>query len=100
MSPSNTHSFRLVTFHYQGEIPKEIADLTKLKHLRLAYNSFHGNNTDFGSDMIQLELIQVQGNRLSGSIPDNVQFLSRKDYSFIADCGNPSDYDESLVCEG
>mmetsp|Transcript_10296 Transcript_10296/g.22342 ORF Transcript_10296/g.22342 Transcript_10296/m.22342 type:complete len:1541 (-) Transcript_10296:66-4688(-) len=83
----------------KGEIPKEIGRLTKTTHLRLAYNSFKGNETNFGTQMEQLEVIQVQGNRLSGSIP-SLDLLLRKDYSFIADCGHPSEFETNLMCEG
>ena len=82
---------------YQGSIPTEIGPLSHLIYLHLWYNSFIGNETNFG-DSQHLELIQLHGNRLSGSIPKlNLTFSDTS--SFVTDCGNPSDFDEALGCE-
>mmetsp|Transcript_31713 Transcript_31713/g.57413 ORF Transcript_31713/g.57413 Transcript_31713/m.57413 type:complete len:362 (+) Transcript_31713:2278-3363(+) len=82
----------------KGSIPTEIGLLSNLNYLRLSYNLFVGNETNFGNNLKNLELIQLHGNRLSGSIPSlDLSFVEHS--SFIADCGNPSDFDESLLCE-
>ncbi len=86
-----------LTFFFQGSIPTAMADLTNLKYIRLCYNGFIGNETNFGISQ-QLELVQLHGNRLSGTIP-NLNLLLSDPSSFISDCGNPSDFEEALVCE-
>jgi len=84
-------------FSTQGSIPTELGLLENLSYLRLSYNSFVGDQTSFGR-LKNLELIQLHGNRLSGTISNlGLPFLD--DSSFVADCGNPSDFDESLICE-
>jgi len=81
----------------KGSIPTEIGLLFHLTYIRLRYNSFIGNETNFGN-LQHLELIQLHGNRLSGSIPKlNLTFSDTS--SFVTDCGNPSDFDEALGCE-
>mmetsp|Transcript_27652 Transcript_27652/g.59054 ORF Transcript_27652/g.59054 Transcript_27652/m.59054 type:complete len:303 (+) Transcript_27652:2466-3374(+) len=81
----------------KGAIPTEIGLLSHLHRLRLNHNSFVGDKTNFGN-LKSLELIQLHGNRLSGTIPTlNLEFPNSS--SYIADCGSPSDFDESLNCE-
>ena len=82
----------------KGSIPTEIGLLTNLKYLRLSYNVFVGHGTDFGRNMKNLELLQLHGNRLSGSLP-SLDWSGVDHSSFIADCGNPSDFEESLGCD-
>jgi len=81
----------------KGSIPTEIGLLSNLNYLRLSYNGFQGNEINFGN-LQHLKLIQLHGNRLSGSIPSlNLEFNDPS--SFVADCGNPSDFEDSLNCE-
>ena len=92
----------------QGSIPSEIGVLSNLTRIRLSYNEFTGNETNF-AELQKLKLVHLHGNRLSGTILssnawafDNKSSFS-SDYaqnsSFISDCGNPSDFNESLRCE-
>ena len=93
----------------QGSIPSEIGVLSNLTRIRLSYNEFTGNETNF-AELRKLKLIHLHGNRLSGTIlssnawafDNKLSFIS--DYaqksSFISDCGNPSDFHESLICKG
>lgn len=80
----------------KGSIPTEVGLLSNLIYLRLAYNDFRGNETNFG-ELQHLKLIQLHGNRLSGTLPSlNLEFIDPS--SYISDCGNPSDFEDSLVC--
>jgi hypothetical protein len=81
----------------QGSIPTEIALLSNLTRLKLSYNAFVGDGAYFGG-LSRLRLIHLHGNRLSGSIPP-MDFKSSSSSSYIADCGNPSDFKSSLLCE-
>ena len=93
----------------QGSIPSEIGVLSNLTRIRLSYNEFTGNETNF-AELRKLKLIHLHGNRLSGTIlSSNAWAFDNKlsfssDYaqksSFISDCGNPSDFNESLICKG
>ena len=82
---------------FQGSIPTEIGLLSKLIRLRLPYNGFIGSMPELGNSS-DLELIQLHGNRISGTIP-KMKWDFTGPSSFVADCGNPSDFDESLLCE-
>ncbi|KAL3817140.1 hypothetical protein ACHAXA_009041 [Cyclostephanos tholiformis] len=82
----------------KGLIPNEIGSLSNLKHLRLSYNQFTGNGINFGS-LEDLKLIHLHGNRLSGSIPA-FSWEIQDPSSYVSDCGNPSDFRPSLVCDG
>lgn len=63
----------------------------------MSYNSFGGNTTTFG-DLSKLNLIQIHGNRLSGTIPRlNLAFERHSDY--VSDCGSPSEFEDTLLCE-
>ena len=71
--------------------------LSNLNRLSLKYNSFVKNAPDDLSRLQELKLIQIQGNRISGTIPElNLLFLDPS--SYISDCGNPSNFEDSLVC--
>lgn len=80
----------------KGKIPIEIGRLSALNHLRLNHNSFIGNDTNFGN-LENLKLIQLHGNRLSGTIPIlGLDFPNRS--SYVTDCGYPSDFETALKC--
>jgi len=71
--------------------------LSNLNRLRLNYNSFVGTAPDEWSNLQKLKLIQIQGNRISGTIPElNLTFLDPS--SYISDCGNPSNFENSTEC--
>ena len=71
--------------------------LSNLNWLSLKYNSFVKNAPYELSKLRELEFIQIHGNRISGIIPKlNLTFLDPS--SYISDCGNPSNFEESLVC--
>jgi len=75
--------------------------LFNLNRLRLNYNSFVGTAPDEWSNLKELKLIQIQGNRISGTIPWlswTGSWTFPNSSSYISDCGNPSDFEESLVC--
>lgn len=85
------------SFFCQGEIPTEIGFLSNLTYVRLSFNSFQGNRTNFGS-LKKLQFIQLHGNRLSGSLPRlNLSFSDLS--SFVSDCGQPSMYDDHFYCD-
>ncbi len=84
----------LLRVNRQGSIP-EIALLSNLTRLKLSYNAFVGDGAYFGG-LSRLRLIHLHGNRLSGSIPP-MDFKSSSSSSYIADCGNPSDFKSSLL---
>ncbi|KAL7554398.1 hypothetical protein ACHAWF_017845, partial [Thalassiosira exigua] len=81
----------------KGSIPTEIGLITNLKRLRLNHNAFKGDETSFGN-LKHLQLIQLHGNRLSGTIA-KLGYDFPNSSSYIADCGNPSLFEEPLVCE-
>ena len=71
--------------------------LSNLKRLSLKYNSFVKNAPNELSNLQELKLIQIQGNRISGTLPElSLTFLDLS--SYISDCGNPSNFEDSLVC--
>ena len=83
--------------YLQGTIPSEIGMLSNLNRLRLNYNSFVGTAPAEWSNLKELKLIQIQGNRISGTIPKlSLVFLGNS--SYISDCGNPSNFEDSLNC--
>ena len=93
------HPFSCNFSFFQGTIPTELGLLFNLTRLRLSYNSFVGDETKFGNNLMHLQLIQINGNRLSGTIPEmKLEFLHFDKSSYVADCGNPSDFEVSLVC--
>ena len=67
--------------------------------LPVSYNEFIGNETNFGNNMPNLELIQLHGNRLSGEIR-SFNWENDDSSSFVSDCGRPSAFDEGLTCDG
>ena len=97
----NSNVFVILVSFNQGSIPTEIGLLSNLINLRLSYNEFTGNGTNFGT-LQRLKLIHLHGNRLSGIIPKMyLDFEVEEDvanYAFISDCGQPSDFNPSLVC--
>ena len=72
--------------------------------LRLSYNSFIGNVPTELANLDNLELFQIHSNRISGTVPHITlkKLPAESDFdpisSYIADCGNPSDFEESLDC--
>ena len=90
---------------HKGSIPTEIGLLSNLTRLRLSYNEFFGDNVNL-LNLQRLDLIHLQGNRLSGSLnftsfsTDKKQFTKEESYSlYVSDCGNPSDFSPLLACE-
>jgi len=89
----------------KGKIPAGVGLLSQLKMLRLNYNSFIGNAPDELANLHNLELFQIHSNRISGVIPQitlkatTAESSFSCESSFIADCGNPSEFEDSLVCE-
>ena len=71
--------------------------LSNLNRLSLKYNSFVKNAPNEMASLQGLKLIQIQGNRISGTLPElDLPFLDPS--SYISDCGNPSNFEDSLVC--
>ena len=62
----NSNVFVILVSFNQGSIPTEIGLLSNLINLRLSYNEFTGNGTNFGT-LQRLKLIHLHGNRLSAS---------------------------------
>jgi hypothetical protein len=67
--------------------------------MRLSHNSLMGNAPTELGNLEHLDFIQLNGNRISGTIPE-LQMHSKNPSSFVADCGSPSDFDETLECPG
>ena len=82
---AGTRLFYPQHFYYNAEIGR----LTKLAYLRLSHNVITGMVPDF-SNLQFLNLIQLNGNRISCSIPELK--IHSDDSSFVADCGSPSEF--------
>mmetsp|Transcript_12632 Transcript_12632/g.24040 ORF Transcript_12632/g.24040 Transcript_12632/m.24040 type:complete len:1810 (+) Transcript_12632:137-5566(+) len=83
----------------KGTIPTEIGRLSNLNFLRLCYNRFVGDTTNFGHDLKNLELLHLHSNLLSGSIASIDWPHETRSSSYITDCGNPTEFEQSLVCD-
>ena len=70
----------------------------KIISLSASYNRFIGKETNFGNNLKNLEIVQIHGNRLSGKIP-SLNWTFGEYSSFVSDCGTPSDFDDTLICE-
>ena len=69
-------------------------------YLRLSYNAFTGAAPVSLGELAQLQLLQLQTNRIT-KIP-NITQLDESIYNnstFVTDCGVPSAFDEALECE-
>ena len=84
----------------QGPIPTEIGLLSNLTYLRLSYNAFTGKAPDTLTKLTQLQLLQLQSNRITEmpNIPQ-VDESVYKNSTFVTDCGVPSAFDEAMECE-
>ena len=47
----------------------------------------------------QLELVQLNGNRLNGELKMNVTNLVYGNSSFVSDCGSPSSFENPIKCD-
>ena len=65
---TTVHSLLLKSLELKGSIPAELALLTKLTHIDLAYNSLSGSMPVGIWNMSQLEVLDVSVNTLTGSI--------------------------------
>eukprot|EP00581_Thalassiosira_minuscula_P009259 CAMPEP_0183708732 /NCGR_PEP_ID=MMETSP0737-20130205/4938_1 /TAXON_ID=385413 /ORGANISM="Thalassiosira miniscula, Strain CCMP1093" /LENGTH=1678 /DNA_ID=CAMNT_0025936651 /DNA_START=186 /DNA_END=5222 /DNA_ORIENTATION=- len=89
----------------KGSVTSEIGKLTELVSLRLSYNQLTGALPNQITSLKNLKLIQLNDNRIQGTLPifnwKEKKYSSKEEEysSFIADCGNPSDFDVSLGCE-
>ena len=86
----------------QGPIPTEIGLLSNLSHLRLSYNAFTGAAPEGLANLNNLELIQLQSNRITRMPHIRTLTLEERKYgksTFVTDCGVPSAFEEALVCE-
>ena len=97
---SHTHVFELcwhATSHMKIAWKWKSDSLQKnLTYLRLAYNVFGGTMPSSMSKLTKLELLQFQGNRISGAIPD--MFIPKpkgNNTVFVSDCGSPSMFSEN-----
>ena len=78
----------------------EIGSLVGLTRLRLSYNDFRGSVPTEFQQLSQLQLIQLNGNRLIGSVPPLMDTqLKYGESSFVSDCGSPSAYESPLLCD-
>jgi len=82
----------------KGYIPPEIGLLAKLTHLRLSYNAFMGTAPTELGELLNLRLFHLHGNRIQGTIPEMDIRLRGGQFSFITDCGVPTDFEEPLTC--
>lgn len=71
-----------------------------LTYLRLSYNAFVGEiPTDLGA-LHHLELVQLNGNRIEGTVPIIDVVSPKEHWSFVSDCGVPSAFDVPVTCKG
>lgn len=82
----------------KGSIPPDLGSLENLRMLRLSYNQFISSIPPQLSQLKNLELAHFQSNRLTGEVVVNSQFMIEES-SFISDCGVPTDFEETLICE-
>ncbi len=93
------HSTQL-DLNSQGSIPAEIGLLSNLTYLRLSYNAFTGAAPEGFGELTNLQLVQLQSNRIT-QISDMIQ-LDNSIYNvstFVTDCGVPSAFVEAMKCE-
>lgn len=69
---TTVHSLLLPSLQLKGSIPSELALLTKLTHIDLAYNNLSGSVPAEFWNMSQLEVLDVSVNTLTGSISRNL----------------------------
>ncbi|CAB9528390.1 receptor-like protein kinase [Seminavis robusta] len=68
---------KLVSNQISGTVPPALLELTNLVHLDLGYNQLEGTlSPDFFSQLTKLEVLVINGNHFSGSIPTEVGRLS------------------------
>eukprot|EP00984_Skeletonema_dohrnii_P010979 scaffold4339_cov100-Skeletonema_dohrnii-CCMP3373.AAC.4 len=108
--PSSSFSVLTITRHNdallalnstsQGSIPAQIGLLSNLTYLRLSYNAFTGAAPESLGELTQLQLLQLQTNRIT-KMP-NIPQLDESIYNkatFVTDCGVPFAFDEALFCD-
>ena len=86
--------------HHKGSIPASIGSLVNLTYLRLSYNAFVQELPTELGNLHHLELAQLNGNRIEGTIPIMGVKSLKEHWSFVADCGIPTALDEPVTCEG
>ena len=76
--------------------------LDNLEFIDLSYNSFQGNLPDFTfKDMHHLDLLHLHGNnKLMGVVEIAASDAVFGPSSFVADCGEPSMFEEPIMCKG
>ena len=83
-------------------MPEEVGSLSNLTHLQLSYNTFRGALPQSFSSLTSLQIMNLHSNRFSGEVPEFItsgMIGTFKDKSsFIADCGYPSLYEQTLKC--
>ena len=72
--------------------------MASLKQLLLKYNAFDGNVPRELDQLHQLELVQLQGNRIQGNLNMSVTNMKYKNSSFVSDCGSPSAFESPVEC--
>eukprot|EP00984_Skeletonema_dohrnii_P005545 scaffold1955_cov106-Skeletonema_dohrnii-CCMP3373.AAC.13 len=84
----------------QGSIPTEIGLLSELTYLRLSYNAFTGTAPRVLGELANLQLLQLQSNRIT-ELPTMTQFdkNAHDKSAFVTDCGVPSAFEEAPECQ-
>ncbi len=92
--------FVVLALNTQGSIPNEIVLLSNLTYLRLSYNAFTGAAPKGLGEIENLELLQLQSNRIT-EIPNTTRLDNSfyNESSFVTDCGVPSAFEEALQCD-
>ena len=67
-------------------------------NLATIHNTFRGTVPSNFSDLTSLQIIHLHANRFSGVVPLLDSSLFDDKSSFIADCGYPSLYEDTLTC--
>ena len=78
-----------------------MGELSQLHQIIFIHNRIQGMIPDHINKLKKLEVFQLHGNRLKGEVPYGIHVNATRISvsSFTCDCGYPSFFPASLVCE-